>query len=215
MYTIVASVCQHPLRQSSRLPWSGSTFDFDVQYCPSCEASRSTRNERRNAEREYERSRTLYDSGSMSRSTYKESRHRYDRSRLADIEDREYWQERDDRERRSQGRPTLREESRRFAGLDDPDYLNLRREVNGYGRTARIDDSGSYRRESEYRDQPSYRRSSRAYEPGRYADRSSRGYYNTSNPPKRRGSDDDLDELSDRQLDSRRREVERALRRFR
>ncbi|KAI7537655.1 hypothetical protein KC331_g10814 [Hortaea werneckii] len=43
------------------------------------------------------------------------------------------------------------------------------------------------RRESTYRDQTEYRRRSSRYEPGRYADRSGRGFYNTNDPVRDRG----------------------------
>ena len=217
-YTILASVCQHPIRRSSHLPWSGSPLDFDVRYCTSCSASRSTRTGHEDAGREYHRSRTLHDAGALSRSTYRETRRRYDNARVSATEDREYWEERDERERRSQGRPTLREGSRRFAGLDDPEWLAFKQAVHGSGRGRGVrvaeSESHGHRRESQYREQPLYRRSSQRYEPGRYGDRSGQGYYDTSNT-NRRSRDEDLHALSDEDLDDRRVRVSRALSRFR
>jgi hypothetical protein len=183
VYTILAYICQHPIRSSSRLPWSGSTLDFDVHYCQDCERSNRIKSERREAEREYERSKFRHESGRMKYDEYKGHRSRYDRARLAEREDSEYQERRDDEERRRQGRKTLREEAREFAGKDDPDWLELKRMLGqDSSRRARIDETTreSHRRESQYRDQPYYRRSSRFYEPGRYADQTGEGYYDTS-----------------------------------
>ncbi|KAK4541262.1 hypothetical protein LTR36_008178 [Oleoguttula mirabilis] len=188
-YQILASVCQHPIRASSSLPYSGSNLDFDVRYCPSCSASRSVRQERDTTEQRYRQDRDLQELFPESdRTTARESRREYDRSRLAYQEDLDYQQDRQDRERRAAGRPTMREEGRQFAGLDDPEYLDFRRQMNGYGRTTRIaePEPERHRSESQYRDQREYLRTSRRYEPGRYADRSGSGYYDTSDPYRRR-----------------------------
>lgn len=185
-YSILASVCQHPIRTSSSLPWSGSNLDFSVRYCPSCEASRSIRQDYDRTESRYRRDRDIQElfpeetRASTYRSHYRDNRREYDRSRLAYREDQEYQQDRQDRERRDAGRETLREESRRFAGLDDPEWVAFRDQMNGSSRTTRFAEPQSYRRESQYREQRDYRRRSSHYEPGRYA--SGYDYYNTSDP---------------------------------
>jgi hypothetical protein len=237
-YTIVASVCQHAIRTSSHLPWSGSTLDFSVHYCNDCLRSRSVRSERREAEREHERARFRHDAHRMNYSDYRSTRQRHDRARLAEVNDNDYWTDRDDRERRATGRMTLQEESRRFAGTDDPEWRSFRREMQG-NRDFRFETPSSHRRESQYRDQPSYRRSSRSYSPGRHADTTGHGYYDTSGfegrsrrqsrstrpssrPESRqwRGDRDSndyqayLSTLSDDEIDSRRRDVESTLRRY-
>lgn len=91
------------------------------------------------------------------------------------------WQaERDDRERRSQGRAALEQEARAFAGRDDEDWLQLRRATTGWGRRVRIDEAQVHRAEEEYRHPGRFRRAGRRYEAGAYADRSGQGYEDTS-----------------------------------
>lgn len=205
VYQIRAFICQHIIRESATLPWNGSELEMDRPYCRECENHNHVRSERISAQRDYESSRSRYDARDIDRDEYRESQRRYDRARVAQREDDEYWEDRDDRERRAQGRPTLREEARSFAGLDDPEWLTFKASMSsGRSReTARFNDYGSHRRESQYRDQLSYRRDSRDYDPGRYADSSGRGYYNTSDPhyrsrsPPRRSANRDDDRYAD------------------
>ena len=236
-YTIYASICHHAIRTSSTLPWSGSQYDFDVRYCSDlCARGVQVRTERRAAESSYESSRSRHDRGSISGNAYRDTRRRYDSSRAAASDYEDAYRSRDDADRRSRGRPTLAEDGRRYAGLDDPGWAAFQREVNPrHGQRARVTESSSHRSESRYRDQPSYRRSSRQYEAGRYADTSGGGFYDTSNTPTRRASvstrrpsvaptrarstsshrsDAYLDEMSDNELYERRRQLERALSRY-
>lgn len=216
VYQIVASVCQHPIRTSSHLPWSGSTLDFDVRYCSDCESSRGIRQERDDAERRY---RSEYDriGGDRRRrdSGYRESRRTYDDTRRRYADDVDSQQDREDRDRRARGQPTVREAGRRFAGLDSPAYVALQNAF-GRGRSVRIAEPQPHRRESQYRDQGNYRRSSTAYAPGRHSDRSGYGYYNTNDPYANENYEDaELDALSRDALDSRRRRLEEQLSRYR
>ena len=187
-YTILAGVCQHPIRTSSSLPWSGSNLDFEVPYCSElCARGLQARTERRAAESGYETSRPRYDRGSISRDTYRDTRRRFNNSRAALSQFNREHEERDNRERRARGSMTMSERGRRFAGSDDPAWLAFRREVDPrHGQRARIEDTSSHRRESQYRDQTSYRRGSTAYDPGKYRDRSGSGFFDTSNPPRSR-----------------------------
>jgi hypothetical protein len=164
VYTIRACQCQHPIRSSSRLPWSGTTLDYDVLYCKDCERSQKERSqkvryERSEAEREYERSKLRHESGRMKYDEYKGYRSRYDRARIAERVDYDCLDRRASEDRRARGESRPRSSRRQ-----------------------RFEDESSHRRESQYRDQPYYRRTSRSYSPGRYADRSGEGYYNTSRP---------------------------------
>ncbi|KAK5138397.1 hypothetical protein LTR08_003458 [Meristemomyces frigidus] len=202
-YQILAATCQHPIRISNYLPRSGTLLDFDVRYCTHCEASRSIRHDREHAERNYqsrlEAQQRMPSSGN--RAAYVESRRNYDQSRLAYAEDAEYQQERDDRERRAQGRPTLREEGRRFAGLDDPRLVEFGSQIAGREmRRTRFAEPESYRRESQYRDQ--------GY-----------GYQNTSDPyassSSEEGADADLNAMSNEQLHERIRRLQEVQARFR
>ena len=218
-YTHYASVCGHAIRTSSQPnpSFGANGMDFSVRYCSDlCARGLQVRNERREAESAYESSRS------------RETRRAYDRSRSAVANYESSYQDRDDRERRSRGEETLREQGRRYAGLDDPDYLQFRQDTNSrYGQRARVTESSSHRPETNYRDQTSYRRSSRQYDAGRYADRSGSGYINTSDPPRRethsprrasstssRRSDAYLDQLGDDELAERRRRVRRAMERY-
>lgn len=181
-YTIYASICQHPIRQSSTLPWSGSPLDFDVRYCSDlCARGLPTRNEHRAAESAYTSSRSRLDRGSISRAEHRPTQRRFDRSRAA-LEQYNYdLNERDENSRRARGERTLRDRGRSFAGLDDPAWTAFQRQMNPrHGQRATIEDSDRHRRESQYRDQADYRRASRHYEPGRYADTSGSGFYDTS-----------------------------------
>ncbi|KAK5169345.1 uncharacterized protein LTR77_005320 [Saxophila tyrrhenica] len=241
-YTIKASICQHPIRESTSLPWSGSTLDFDVRYCRACENSNRIRDERREAESSYTRSRAAYDAGTRRRSAHKEDLRRYDRARIEYQEDLDFQSDRDDRERRARGRPTLREEARAFAGKDDPEWLAFKNEVRGYPspnpRHARFDEAVAHRRESQYRPQKRYRRDSRKYRAGSHSDTSGLGFWDTSNvevptrsqSPRRESSrrqsrrfedfgDEDgyqdyLDTFSSEQLQSRKGRLERDLERL-
>ena len=243
MYTITASICGHPIRQSSTLPWSGSTADFDVRYCSDlCARGLPTRTTHRDAESAYNGSRSRYERGSISRREHRDTTRRYDDSRARLEEYNSAYEDREERSRLARGESTLRERGRRFAGLDDPEWSSFSSQMNPrYGTSARIAETDSHRRESQYREQPSYRRSSRAYEPGRYADTSGSGFYDTSRPPLTRSSttrvrrdtayapretsyaprrrssqrsDAYLDAFDDDELEARRRQVERALSRY-
>lgn len=173
-YSIRAASCQHHIRYSNSLPWSGSLLDFDTPYCTSCANSRQIRQDVDSARRDYEHQQFCrsYHRGNA----YRDSRRAYDGSRLAYQEDLDFQEDRDDREHRAAGRPTLREEARYAVGRDNPEFRELQRQLyalNGRGhRSARIEDSQSHRRASQYRDQDLYRRRSSGYQPGRYADQS-------------------------------------------
>ena len=181
MYTIVASVCQHPIRQSHHLPWSGSTLDFSVQYCDDCLNRRTVHRRRDEAERNYATARFRHDNNRIPRSELRERQRSYDHARIAVRGTEDYWADRDDRERREAGRRTRRESGRAFADLDDPEWVAFARDmgVRGY-RNARVADgpSVSHRHEEAYRPQREFRRESRQYEPGRYS--SSSEFYDTS-----------------------------------
>lgn len=235
VYTIVASICGHPIRQSNTLPWSGSTYDFDVRYCSKlCADGLQLRNERRTAESAYETSQSRYDRGSISRAEHRSTRRRYDNSRSALADHDAAYEARDENWRTARGEPTLAERGKRFAGSEDPAWLAFRREVNPrHDQRAHFEDTTAHRRESQYREQPSYRRRSRDYSPGRYSDRSGSGFYDTSKmplsgPSPRRAastrrasttssqrSDAYLDLLDDDALNDRKRRLEAALSRYR
>lgn len=104
-----------------------------------------------------------------------ESRRRFDQARLAFAEDQAWREDRDRRERyEREGRLSRSHDpwgAHRSSGSRRVQFANL----------------DSHRRESTYRDQTEYRRRSSRYEPGRYADRSGRGFYNTNDPVRDRG----------------------------
>ncbi|KAI6840364.1 hypothetical protein KC332_g6950 [Hortaea werneckii] len=131
----------------------------NLDYCTACRNSRRIREERDRAEMEYSRDWMLHDllPEEHPRSTMTESRRRFDQARLAFAEDQAWREDRDRRER-------------------------YERE----GRLSRSHDPWGTR-ESTYRDQTEYRRRSSRYEPGRYADRSGQGFYNTHDPVRDRG----------------------------
>ena len=217
-YQILAYICQHPIRISNTLPWSGSLLDYDVHYCNHCEASRNVRQERDYAQRNYESRREVREQvrSRGNQEAYYESRRTYDLSRLAYAEDVERRQDRDDRERRAQGRLTAHEESRRYDELEAS--RRGRHERPGDIYRTRFAEPESYRRESQYRDQGQYRRSSRAYQRGTHADTRGYGYHNTSDPyaSSSDGDEDaDLDALSNDQLNERLRQLQALQARFR
>lgn len=200
----------HQIRLAPVLPWSGSVYDFEVPYCGPCATSRSIRQERDNAERAYHH----YRDDDNATDDDRRSQHRYDRSRLAYQQDLDRQEERDDQRRRAEGRLTLREEGRRYAGLDDPEWMRKREEMSNTGRGPRFPaivvepvTGHHHRRESQYRENREYRRTSSRYEPGTYMDRTGNGHANTSDPPRVR---DEGGELSRRAAELRARDQPRT-----
>lgn len=222
-YEILASVCQHRIRTSSTLPWSGTNLDFDIQYCNSCQNSRHIRSERDRSEREYHAAYLMHDllPDQYPCSSHRERRREYDDARLAYAEDLQYQQDRDDHERRRRGERSLRDQGRSFTGLDDPEWLAFSRRMTGH-RETRFEAPERHRRESQYRDQRAYRRSSSRYRRGTHADASGYGYYNTSDPYAdgyadegySRGGDAELDRMSSRDLDEYMRRLQRSRDRY-
>ncbi|KAI7356786.1 hypothetical protein KC320_g2035 [Hortaea werneckii] len=167
-HEVIARVCGHAVRATSS----------NLDYCTACRNSRRIREERDRAEMEYSRDYMLHDllPEEHPRSTMTESRRRFDQARLAFAEDQAWREDRDRRERY--------EREGRLSRSHDP-WGTYR--SNGSSRRAQFANPDSHRRESTYRDQTEYRRRSSRYEPGRYADRSGRGFYNTHDPVRDRG----------------------------
>lgn len=175
-YSIRASVCGHHIRTSSSLPWSGSTMDFDVRYCPSCVRASETSIAHTAAQSEYD----LYSSFPSSDPDRASARARYDELRAARANETSYGVERDWQDRRARGSvsgdPYERFRNRNLGWTDEERTLFVD------PRQTRITDSQAHTRESDYRRQPEYRRHSRSYSRGMHAAPEGSSYENTSNP---------------------------------
>ncbi|KAL9119247.1 MAG: hypothetical protein Q9187_004200 [Circinaria calcarea] len=177
-YSIRASVCGHHIRTSSSLPWSGSTMDFDVRYCPSCVRAEDSNISHTTRQSEYD----LYASYPRSDPDRTSARLRYDESRMTRANEESSRSDRHWRERRARGSVSGDSPYDRFRNRN-LGWTEEERTLFVDPRETRINDSQFHTGESDYRRQPEYRRHGRRYSRGRYAaPEGSGGYENTSNP---------------------------------
>ncbi|MCJ1391368.1 hypothetical protein MMC18_004231 [Xylographa bjoerkii] len=167
-YSIVAGVCHHHIRYDTRLPYpqSGSNQDFAVSYCSACLRSQAVAREHSDAADDYH-SYSDYDRYDPER---RDARRRYDTARI-DMAHYQY----------------EREDANRNATASRPSHLRpipLTQEERDFirGPSARIETSAYHTSEDSYRSNSEYSRRDTGYSPGRYADASGQGYYNTSDP---------------------------------
>ncbi|MCJ1410616.1 hypothetical protein MMC19_004702 [Ptychographa xylographoides] len=111
------------------------------------------------------------------------TRMRYDTARANLANERLHIQERTERERGEPSR-SLYSSADRYQERFDPMSSSSR-----YERSARFDESQEHRYPTQYRDTAEYNRPHRRYTPGRYADTTGLGYYNTADPEADRHSD--------------------------
>lgn len=177
LHTVYAGICKHPIRHSSPLPSSGSTIDNDVQFCSDCETSKQLEQEHDQARDVHDR---LFKESPRRRQPLRDARGQFIATKLAILQHEELHTKRRNTGRRDSGLPGLeentskpREDNRRLSSPSTPERPR---------KSVRFDAMQIHRPEDQYRSIDEFMREHAWYIPGRWADKTGEGFFNTSDP---------------------------------